>query len=367
MRDPSPGSARVISHGRLSAQFSRWPWKHRALTGTVFLTIGSVWFWSNRTTDRSSNRATVEEKLLVDGAHEDDTDGRHNVAAITYQPSAAAAPDLTKLRDKVRKMRQERDAIGEELRSLPAAYQDIIWRAFESRPDLVVIYEEREALDKKLDLELQDPRIRDLASWTVLEKSRLAKQLTQNGTDLANRKAIKDYIESEAGKIRRFYFIHEMDRLLSDPEYSKFAEPWLRQRIKPSELDHAFYSEESGSPTLFYSFRDFNDAVVPKPEVLRGLLDQTNRGEQIATFVEMEEIHLIDSSIPEGVEEQISKLTKLGVGRAVLEHRLQSEIPELQALERRRREMLVEFPKLNSRIREIDNQIRNLRRAAVKQ
>lgn len=285
--------------------------------------------------------------------------------AITFQPSGAEGSRLSELKEEARALREKRDAVGREIRKLPGEYWDILANALESRPDLVSVLEEREDLDRALDEALRDPRIRDLSAWSLRERTKLAANLARNGiTDPSDVKAIKGYLEAEAGKIRQFYFLHEMDRLLSDPASRELADSWLKGRLDPSELDQVFYSANEGRRTLFNAFREFSDAVVPEPGMLRELLERPDRSERIASRIAAEEMDLVDSSLPVGIEELIGKLTKLGMSRAMLEYRLRSEIPELQDLERRRRELLLEHPRIDAEVRQVDGEIRKLQKLA---
>lgn len=285
--------------------------------------------------------------------------------AVTFQPSESDGSRLGELKEEARALRQKRDAVGREIRKLPGEYWDILSRAVESRPDLLAVFEEREDLDRALDEAFRDPRIRDLSAWSSQERAKLAANLIKNGiTDTNDFSAIKSYLEAEAGKIRQFYFLHETDRLLSDPASREFAESWLKGRLEPSELDQTFYSASEGRRSLFNSFREFSDSVVPEPGMLRELLERPDRTERIASRIAAEEMDMVDSSLPVGIEELIGKLTKLGMNRAMLEHRLRSEIPELQDLERRRRDLLLEHPAIDGEVRQVDEEIRELQKLA---
>ena len=318
--------------------------------------IAGVWFWLDRSSEPTSLEYTMADTVadntaVVSSSDDRPLNGRPGVRKFRERPTMhqiSGPPPESEEVLKARALRVERDAIGKEIRQLPGEYQAIVEHAVASRPQLGEIYDEREALDDTLDQELGDPRLRDLQTWSAMEKVSFAKGLAEAGiTDPNDLGEIKKHVESEVGRIRQFYFLHEMDRLLSDAQLRDSADAWLRGRLDPSELDREFYSVDTGRSGLFNSFREFSDAVVPNSDLLREFLDQPNRQERVMEVVDNGELDMIDSSIPIGVEDQIGKLTALGMRRTILEQRLQSEIPELQALERRRRELLLGYARAN--------------------
>ncbi|MAS94925.1 MAG: hypothetical protein CMO55_17145 [Verrucomicrobiales bacterium] len=292
-------------------------------------------------------------------------EGANSGSAVTLLDSDSSRPEIDELKKQAFALRKVRDSIGAEIRKLPDERWEILTRAIDSRPDLVSMVGEREDIDHTLNKALRDPRLHELSAWSIKDRARIVKELVESGAnDPGSFKSMKDFLKSESEKVRKFYFLYEADRLLSDPDSSDIAESWLRSRLELSEADEAFFSATEGREALFFSFREFSDSVVPNEIVLKNLLEQPDRRGQIAEEVKSSEMDMVDSALPIGIEDIISDLTVLGMKRAMLGHHLRSEIPELHAFEQRRRDLLLKHSAADREVQEVDDIIRREQRLA---